>query len=72
MKVPKLTPVKSSNIQSVGHNDHGLFVRFAGGGLYQYLDAPKSLYDEMVAAESAGKFFRANVAGKFKHRQHDA
>ena len=72
MKVPKLTPVKSSNIQSVGHNDHGLFVRFSGGGLYSYPGAPKSLCDQMVEAESAGKFFRANVAGKFKHVQHDA
>ena len=72
MKVPKLTPVKSSNIQSVGHNDYGLFVRFAGGGLYSYPGAPKSLYDQMVEAESVGKFFRAKVSGKFAHRQHDA
>lgn len=67
MKHPTLTPVKSSNIQSVGHSNDGLFVRFQGGSLYCYPEAPREVYDEMLKAESAGKFFTANVRGKYAH-----
>lgn len=71
MKVPTLTSVQSSNIQSVGFGNHGLFVRFAGGALYHYPDAPKAVHDEMLKAESIGGFFRDKVRGKFNHRKID-
>jgi hypothetical protein len=71
MKKPALTPVQSSNIDAVGFDNYGLHVRFKGGGLYSYPDAPKALHDEMLRAESVGSFFRANVSGKFVHKKHD-
>lgn len=71
MKHPTLQPVKSSNLQSVGFDDRGLWVRFAGGGLYQYKDAPKAVYDEILAAESPGKVFREK-ARHLTHIRHDA
>lgn len=67
MKMPAMVPVKSSNIQSVGHSNHGLFVRFAGGALYRYPDAPKHVFDELVQADSVGRAFQAKVRGKFTH-----
>lgn len=71
VKLPTLTPVKSSNIEAVGHGAHGLFVQFKGGGIYQYLDAPASLHKEMLAAESVGSFFRSRVKGRYPHVRHD-
>lgn len=71
MKVPTLTPVKSSNIEAVGHSAAGLFVRFKGGGLYSYPDAKADLYKKFVEAESPGSFFRTDVMGKFRHERHD-
>ncbi len=71
MKLPSMVEVKSSNIKAVGHSNDGLFVRFVGGGLYQYPDAPKAVFDEIVQAESPGAVFR-DKARHFAHRRHDA
>lgn len=71
MKLPAMVEVKSSNIQKVGYSDRdGLFVRFVDGGLYSYPDAPKSVFDEIVTAESPGKVFREK-ARHYAHRRHD-
>ncbi len=68
-----MIPVKSSNIQSLGWSDQtGLAVRFSGGSLYTYRDAPKKIFDDMLQAESVGAAFRDHVRGKYKHVQHDA
>ena len=72
MKIPTLTPVKSSNIEAVGHGPGGLFVRFKGGGVYSYPDAKADLHKDFLAAESPGSFFRSNVMGKLRHVKHDA
>lgn len=71
-KIPPLTPVQSSNIQSMGHDGHRLFVRFSGGGLYSYGDVPRRLYEEGLEADSVGRWFRENIKGHFLHVQHDA
>jgi KTSC domain-containing protein len=72
VKVPSLIPVKSSQIEGVGFGAAGLFIRFSGGGLYQYPDAPKHVFDELVQAESVGKAFHAKVKGRYTHVKHDA
>lgn len=71
MKVPPMVEVKSSNLQKVGHNADGLWIRFSGGALYRYPDAPKSAFDAIVQAESPGRAFVAHVRGKYQHRPHD-
>jgi hypothetical protein len=65
----QLTPLKSSNIAGAGFNDiGGLFVKFVGnpGPVYVYKDAQPEVYDELVAAESAGRFFAANIRSALK------
>lgn len=71
MKLPTMVPVKSSNLQAIGYDNRGLWVRFAGGALYQYPDARRSVYDEILRAESPGKVFREK-ARTLDHRKHDA
>ena len=67
MKPPKLTPVKSSNIQSLGHDTHGLWVRFKGGGLYRYPDVAEKVFQDAVSSESPGKFFAKEIRGQYRH-----
>lgn len=67
MKPPKLTPVESSNIDALGYNDAGLWVRFKSGGLYRYPKCPRTIYDDGLKAPSVGQWFRSAVMGTFKH-----
>lgn len=67
-----MKPVKSSTIAAVDHDGKRMTVQFHNGGIYDYPDVPKQLYDRMVSAhdggESIGKFFHANVkTAGFKH-----
>jgi len=38
-----------------------LEIEFKGSGIYRYLDVPKEIYDNLLKAESKGKYFFANV-----------
>lgn len=60
------TPVQSSNILSVGYAEDSrtLEVEFPGS-VYQYKGVPAEAHTDMLKAESVGKFFAANVRGKF-------
>ena len=60
--------VKSSTIRAIGYDgaDRTLRVEFNSGGLYNYKDVPRASYDAMMAAESVGKFFAANIKPHFK------
>jgi hypothetical protein len=70
--LPAMTPVTSSNIESIAHRGTTLYVRFKGGGLYSYADVPSEVYHEFQAAESPGGFFRSKIRGTYRHKPHDA
>lgn len=59
----KRTPVDSSNIVSVGH-EQTLEVEFAGG-VYRYDGVPADLHQQLMAAESKGQFFASAIKGKY-------
>lgn len=59
--------VESSNIESVGWQRNQLFVRFHNGGEYKYSNVPESLFHDMLAADSKGKFLHEHVKGKFPY-----
>lgn len=71
MKPPPLIPVQSTNIQSLGFDKNGLWVRFMGGALYRYPMASKQLFDDGLKAESVGGWFRDKVRGKLEHLKVD-
>lgn len=55
--------VKSSNLASIGYDSENeiLEVEFNNGGIYQYLDVPLSVYEELMDANSHGVYFSANI-----------
>ncbi len=59
----------SSNIGQFGHDEGSeiLQVEFTNGGVYQYFDVPRHVYDEMVASDSRGKFLHANIKGAYRY-----
>ena len=55
--------VTSSTIASIGYDPEtqALHVNFVGGAHYIYREVPKSTYDALLVAPSAGKFFAKNI-----------
>lgn len=56
-------PVDSSNIAAIGYDAalKTLGVRFHAGTEYEYLSVPASIFDGLLAAPSAGRYFDQNV-----------
>ena len=63
------TPVKSSNVKSVGWNpdDKTLSVEFSDGSIYNYSDVEKDIHEGLVSAKSVGSFLHKHIKGKYKH-----
>lgn len=67
-EIPKMEPVASSNIHSVGHDGSALYVRFRGAGgtpgrLYRYSTADAGVHQGIMGALSPGSYF----ADRIKH-----
>jgi len=46
-----------------------LKIYFRSGGVYLYLDVKRSLFDDLVASDSAGKFFVANIKDEYEFQK---
>lgn len=55
--------VKSSNIDAVTYDeDSGLLeIEFNNGASYEYSDVPMYVYDELISADSKGKYANQNI-----------
>jgi len=60
--------VKSSNIDAVAYDPSAkiLRVRFIKSGAYKYFDVPEHIYEELLHAESVGKYFSEWIKGVFE------
>ena len=69
--MPHMTPVDSSNIESVGYDtsNRELHVRFLGNRTYVYSDVPAELYEELLRAPSKGSFLNRAVKGAYTYRE---
>jgi hypothetical protein len=66
---PAMQDVESTLIKEVGYDaaTQVLTVVFeTTNETYEYKNVPESLYKELMAAESKGAFFAANIKGKFE------
>ena len=61
----ELVTVESSMIHAVGYDDaeQELEVVFTSGKTYRYTGVPRTVYEDLLAADSKGQYMRANVIG---------
>lgn len=62
-------PVTSRNVASVGYDASTmtLEVQFRNGSVYQYFDAPSSVYQELMSAQSVGTYLSQNIKGSYRY-----
>ena len=60
-------PVDSSNIRSIGYDfdTQILEIEFLSGGIYRYSNVPSNIHDELMAADSKGRYFAANIKEQY-------
>jgi len=63
------TSVVSSNIASIGYNlgNQTLEIEFLNGSVYQYFDVPQNIHEDLMSADSQGKYLAANIKGIFRY-----
>ena len=63
------TLLNSSNIISAGYYDHSqtLEIEFHNGGIYQYFNVPRAIYDQLLTADSPGGFLYEYIRGVFRY-----
>lgn len=56
-------PVTSSNLDSVAYDmdKQELYVKFKNNSVYKYLKVPSTEYDNLLGAESAGKYLNQHI-----------
>ena len=61
--------VKSSNIHSIGYDPKLciLQVEFFNSGIYQYYEVPENIFEQLMEADSKGKFFNRNIAIRYHY-----
>jgi hypothetical protein len=63
--------IESSNLRAVGYErDSGILeIEFNNGYIYQYFDVPEYIYEELMGAESKGKYANKNIYKNFKQQR---
>ncbi len=65
----KKTPVKSSNIASIGFDADSkiLEIEFLNGSVYQYFDLPEQEHEGLMNADSHGQYLAKNIKGNYRY-----
>lgn len=65
----KRIEVESSMLASIGYDSKKkiLEVEFNHGGVYQYFDVSKRVYDELMSADSHGSYFYHNIRDDYQY-----
>ena len=64
--------VESSNIGSIGYDPDNaiLVINFKNGGAtYEYYDVPQHVFDELLAAESKGRYANSNIYKAYRQQR---
>ena len=67
----EMKPVNSSFIKAVGYdaNNRWLVTNHNDGTSIIYKEVPEHIYTGILEAESVGKYFHANIRGKFEFQK---
>jgi hypothetical protein len=65
------TAVSSEAISSVGYESvtSSLEIEFVGGGVYCYYEVPRAVYEELMSADSHGKYFMAHIRDRYRYQR---
>lgn len=65
------TPVRSSNLASVGHDAKRrvLEIEFRHGAVYRYYNVPREVFHGLMRAESKGRWFAAKIRNRFRYER---
>lgn len=66
MTKPAMQAVESSNVDAIGYSKGNLYIDFKDGGSYKFKDVPQEIFTGIQNAGSAGKYFHAQIKGKFE------
>jgi hypothetical protein len=71
MGTATLTPVKSSAFTHIGYDKdtETLTVKFTHGGTHEFYEVPEEKYDALMASESKGKHFHAEIRSKHRFQK---
>jgi hypothetical protein len=66
-----MVQMNSSSIAAAGydHNRRALRLRYVGGGMYDYLDVPASVFQELLDAPSKGRFVNWCIKPRYRYRR---
>ena len=69
--LPRLLPVESSSIDAVGYDpaSRRLYVRFRSGYTYVYYAVAKPVFDDLLAADSKGRFLNQEIKDAYDYRR---
>lgn len=69
-----LETVESDVIHAIGYADdlHILEIIFNNGGIYQYRNVPREVFEQLMRADSKGAYFQENIRDEFEYWQWDA
>ena len=61
----------SSTLHTMTYDEdtNKLEVTFKRGAVYRYSNVPQDIVNELINAESSGKYFNANIAKLFKYEK---
>ena len=63
--------VESSNLDWVSYDEttSDLYICFKSKSVYVYRDVPKKVYNELLSAESKGKYHNANIKWNYTYKR---
>lgn len=62
--------LESSLLSSAAYSDDGrLQLWFHNATIYQYLDVPPDIFENLLAAESKGQYFNRHIRDQFHHNR---
>lgn len=61
----EMHPVKSSNVEAIGHDGKDLHINYRGGTQFIYHDVDRDIFERALKSESLGRFLFDEVKGKF-------
>lgn len=71
--MPDMVPVDSSNLASVGYDpdSRDLHVRFKSGATHRYAGVSAEHHAGLMASDSKGKYFHANIRNAYPSEKVD-